>query len=252
MKENYKIITDEKKLLEFIDWLPDLKDGECYYLSLFARSKYIKDSGVKLSSDKQQLKRFTTTKEHLFNKIKQLEVEIGAYKLKEKQTNKENFDGLIKIGEPNKKFVDIPQETLALYITPNPRSYEKAGINLVKKLVDLVTKPYNGYNPHQEALNCIQTAKSRTMYFDFDFDNVSFEEIKNEILMCVNKESLNVVRTRGGFHLLVDMTKIEKQYAKSWYNNINKISGCDVRGDNLLPVVGCTQGAFTPEFINID
>jgi len=36
----YKIIYDEETLINFINWLPDLKDNEIFYLSLFCRKKY--------------------------------------------------------------------------------------------------------------------------------------------------------------------------------------------------------------------
>ena len=34
---NYKIIQNEEKLIEFINWLPEISEDECYYLTLFAR-----------------------------------------------------------------------------------------------------------------------------------------------------------------------------------------------------------------------
>ena len=79
---NYTIIKDETLLHNFIQWLPDLEAHETYYVALFARSKYSKTLATNLSGDKAQLKRFTSNKELLFDKIKQLECEVGAYKLK--------------------------------------------------------------------------------------------------------------------------------------------------------------------------
>lgn len=103
---NYKIIQDEEKLKEFIQWLPDCLPNEQYYLTLFARKKYLPNSF--LTNDKCQLKRNTSKKEDLFQKIKQLECEIGSYQFR---------------GQT------VPQEALALYITPNPRDLTKAGLN---------------------------------------------------------------------------------------------------------------------------
>lgn len=221
---NYKIITDEIKLREFIDWLPELKDGETYYYCLFSRNKY-DNTGI-LKADNQQLKRGTSSKEYLFEKIKQLEVEVGSY---------------------YQKHVPVPQETLALYITPNPRSFVKAAKESLKKFAELVTSDYNGYNPYQEVLSQIQKSASRKVYYDFDFDNTTINEMKSLINGKINDDCLTYVQTRGGFHLLVEVEKIDKgKFGKTWYNNITSLPNCDVRGDNLLPVPGCTQGMFTP------
>jgi hypothetical protein len=225
MKGNYKIITDEKALREFIEWLPELEDGECYYVALFARSKYGKHI-MNMSADKQQLKRFTSTKEYLYEKIEQLEIKLGNY---------------------HQKHQPIPQEALALYITPNPRSYEKAAVKSTKSLLDLVTKPYSGYNPHQEVLSAIQTSPSRKVYFDLDFDGVKIEDAKPKIVELINEDCLTFIETRGGFHVLIKLDMVDRKYIKNWHNNLTKLDGCDVRGDNLLPIPGTYQGSFTPK-----
>lgn len=228
--QNYTIIQDPKLLLDFIDWLPELESNETYYVTLFARKKYC-PTNEHLSSDKNQLKRLTSTKDWLYDKIKQLEVQVDSYK---------------------SKGIGIPEEALALYISPNPRNFEVAAKNTVKKLVDLITKPYSGFNPQSEVLSEIQKANGRKIYFDLDFDHVDLNTTLDKILGFINKDALTVLKTHGGFHVLVKFDMIEAQYIKTWYSNITSLEGCDIRGvDNLIPVVGCTQGLFIPKFINL-
>lgn len=224
---NYEIIKDAQKLHDFIAWLPPLSINETYYVSLFARNKYAKET-AHLKADKQQLKRFTSTKERLFEKIQQLECAFGAYQ---------------QGGKP------IPQEALAIYINPNPRNLEKATKAALIRFAHLVTEPYNGYNPHQEVLSEIQKTCGTKAYMDFDFDNVETEYVLSEAQKFVNIEAIKPLKTRGGLHLLIALDKIEKAYEKTWYKGISAIEGCDVKGDNLIPIVGCTQGGFVPYFI---
>ncbi|QQT43364.1 Uncharacterised protein [Sphingobacterium multivorum] len=234
---NYKVITDESVLKQFIDWLPDLKSDETFYCCLFARSKYVKDSThlPHIRSDKAQLKRFTSNKERLLLKIRQLECPVGAYMQKD---------------------IVVPQEALALYITINPRSFTKANTASVRKLLDLALQPYNGFHPYQEVMSEIQKAKSRSEFVSFDFDchPDDFVYAKCEIDRVVNQEALSIVQTRGGFHVIVRPSLVLSDLSKNWYHSMREIlnkysDDHDNAGDIMLPVPGTYQGGFTPTFI---
>ena len=231
---NYRIIENEKELINFIDWLPDLEKNETFYCCLFARSKYVKN--IKhIRSDKAQLKRFTSNKERLLSKIKQLECPLGSY------MQKDNV---------------VPQEALALYITINPRSLTKANTSSLRKLLDLALNEYNGFNPHQEVMSEIQKSKSRSEFvsFDFDCDMQDFYKAVDEINNIINKESFSIVQTRGGFHVIVRPKLIISEYNKTWYQNMRIVlskysEDQDNAGDIMLPVPGTYQGGFSPKFI---
>lgn len=224
---NYKIILDDDKLKEFIDWLPDLNINEKFYLALFARKKYCAEVKY-IKTDKAQVKRALTTKENLYYKIKQMEVPLNSYVLKD---------------------ITIPQEALALYISVNPRCMEKGTRQSLIKFANLLALKYNGYNPVAEALSEVHKAVSRKIYFDYDFDNVNLESTIEQIRKVLPEDAFKTIITKNGFHVLVELKKIDKKLSHTWYHGMSKIEGCDVRGDNLIPVVGCTQGGFTPKFL---
>src|SRR5690606_23225658 len=115
-----------------------------FYLCLFARKKY--DQNAVQSSDKTQLKRFISDKSRMIEKIRQLEIPVGRYMLK---------------GNP------VTQESLVLYINPNPRCMKKATSLMGRKSWELYQTGTN-YNIVAEALSCVQNSKSRACYVDFD------------------------------------------------------------------------------------
>ena len=235
---NYEIIKDEKLFNDFIKWLPDLQDNECYYLCLFARSKYVKneDGSNKfphIKTDKNQLKRFIVSdKKFIYDKVRQLEVAVGAYKTK---------DGM-----------DIPQESLALYITPNPRNQQQAMFTLMKRLIDIQQCKGVNFNIHAESLSAIQKSCSRKVYFDLDIDCENSEEIVKSKLdfTKINKDCINILKTRGGIHILVELSKILPEFKKTWYLYMTQNFEIDIKGDNMIPFQGTYQGGFIPYLIN--
>jgi len=265
-KEYYQIVTDEKALLDFINWLPDLTVNEKFYYCLFARKKY--SSQLIKSNDRTQLKRGLATKENLFNKIKQLELPLGTWEL---------------------KGIPAPQESLVVYINPNPRDVIKGAWKTVNKLCKILENHSNGHNPVAECLSAIQQSKSRNFVVDFDIDTddkvMTYEIISRNIIDILPEKYYKILETRGGYHLLVtpppksdkithisperrlfpkchNMVKGEVYYIhqecklvypENWYKAIQEAfrDNLDQSGDNLMPIPGCVQGGFTPKFIEI-
>jgi hypothetical protein len=229
--EIYQIIRDREQLEAFVRFLPDLQADEVYYVSLLARNKWIKTTGITISSQ-VQLKRFQATKKTLVNKLEQMEVAYGVYMDKDKP---------------------IPEEALGVYITPNPRSLTQSNFTVMK---ELLTGIQTGQilNPYQVALSALQTNCSKKVFFDLDIDidhdKVSENRIK-ELRQAITLPA-TWIQTRGGFHCLIHLNEIPKALASKWYQQVLslKTDGIDItmNGDNVIPLAGCTQGGFVPRF----
>lgn len=235
---NYSIIQCEETFNNFLKWLPELEDGQKFYFSLFARKKYGATEGLK--ADKGQLKRFTASKEQAYNKIKKLEVELGSYEC---------------------NGVSVNQDSLVLYVTVNPRDMHKAGLKTAKELVSMVADGKIIYNPQSVALNQIQVTGIKK-FFDIDLDLKEGQKlshidlhslIQDEDLINLEAVKGNIVKTRGGYHILVELDKISQKYKKSWFNNFSQLKDdrftIMMNSDNMTPVPGCVQSDFVPYLI---
>lgn len=214
---SYKIIANLDVLRKFIDnILPDITLNETFYVCLFARNKYCKEL-THIKSDKAQLKRFTTNKERLIDKLKQLECPIGAYRQKE---------------------MIVPQQALAVYISINPRDCIKAAHTSLITLSTLIAKKAEGYNPHQHVMSDIQRCCSRKIYTDFDVDR------KIEVPDFLKIFKPITIQTRGGIHVLIKHDLIQQEHKNSWYMSMNNNLQPDQVGDLLVPIPGCYQGGL--------
>lgn len=224
MKEmNYQIVSEEERLVEFIDWLPSLQKHEKFYCVLFARKKYVESNDPRQANG--QLKRFLTDKGRMLNKIRQLEIKKGTYRL---------FD------EP------VHEDALALYINPNPRDLRKASFNSIIELTKLLKEDHKSFNPHSEVMSCIQRSAGNKVYLDFDIDYKPFAV--EQLDEFINRDCVQLIETRGGYHILVELKKIEKRYQSTFYEGIQSLN-VDQTGDQLVPIPGCIQGGFVPRFV---
>jgi len=242
--QNYKIIIDENILKKFInEILPDNEDNEQFYLCLLARNKWNKQ--IQLKEKQIQLKRFTSTKERIIEKLRQLECVIGSYKSHD---------------------IDIPNELLGVYIMPNPRDLKKAQLNLLKEIANNVINNNFNDNPQSIALNEIQKSCSRKLYYDIDIDidKIIIDDksiILQEILKIIkqnfsfdnemNNKDIIIIDTHGGYHILLNVNKGHKNWYQSIKNiKFNGLISIQMNGDNLVPLPGCVQGNRTPFIIN--
>jgi hypothetical protein len=235
----HQIIRDINLLKNFIYWLPELEDNEAFFLCLQARKKYMPSLKT---SDKTQLKRFVaSSKDHLLEKIRQLECPVGSYRTDD--------------DEP------IEDEGMVLYITPNPRDMKKASFNTIKALADTLQNEGKNLNPHSEALSQIHKTKSRSIFVHFDIDfptgtisdanarkcDLSIKEIYEKVISIVGLKAVELLNTRGGCHVLIRPDLVVSKN-KNWFPEISKVINSDQCGDLMIPVVGCCQGGFIPHF----
>ena len=183
-----------------------------------ARKKYCNEV-ERIKSDKFQLKRFTSKTEHLLDKIEKLEVRKGLY----------------KIGEN-----EVPENSLALYISLNPCSIKKATISLTKSLIDIITSG-DYTNLEQLALSSIHKSKSRVIFVDADIDtpDIFYNKVEFHNNYVKNKlpiDCYNVLKTKGGYHIHVNVNKVSTNldFAKLWYKNLSSIKASDMISSDML------------------
>lgn len=226
--DHYQIITDLAELEAFVDWLPEISGDECYYIELFCRRKY--DSDMPSSKSYNINRRIVEEKSRLIRTIQKFEVPLGSYLLREQE---------------------VSQGSLAIYITTNPRNQRKAAPNMVRTILQAIESG-NQVRLHSMAMTEIHRTKSKSNFVTWDVDQKSEDlcVVIDYVKSLVGAECFNVIETRGGFHLIVEVDKVQAT-VKDWYNSICNGLNYDQKGDIMSPIPGCVQGPidFTPRMI---
>lgn len=228
---NYKLIKDEEQLQKFVDFLPDLKANEGYFIILIARKKWFKESNIPSA---HKLKRETIGKDKIINTIRQWEIEEGTYLSND---------------------IKIPIMNLGVYIGYNPKNQYNACFELINQCLAAIRSNRENINAKSMANDVIQGCNGTKNFIDIDVDvkeGENFIEIKDFITSILKEEYLTFIKTNGGFHCLVRLNSLQGN--SMWYQQIQKHpfkSELNIMSNDLIPVVGCIQGIFTPHFINI-
>lgn len=231
---NYRIIQDEHILNQFLATLPPLEKHEVWYLALMGRHKY--DQAFPTTKDSGQLMRVTARNtEEIKEKLRRMETPYGSF----------IRDGSV-----------ASQQCLAVYLAMNPRSLIKANRMLLVDVATRISDSQLDFNPVSMATTCIHRAVDRKFVVDFDIDlaESTISEFHSQKIREIlpDPAMYRVLKTRSGFHLLVNLDKI-RVLKNNWHQALSLLPGCDVRGsDTLTPIPGCTQGDFIPRFVTLE
>lgn len=226
----YTLINDLAAIREFESMLPDLGPNEVFFGALFARKKYCPD--LIKSNDKTQLGRFTFKKGQLVRKIRQMEIPLGEYYIKDRSA---------------------PQESLVLYVNPNPRDVRKATFFAIKKLTDCLMCENQGFTPQQQVLSCIQNSKGSRFVTTLDIDEKDCDmSVIEQVLPDMSL--YEIIETRGGYHVLLYVNRIKEavsngQIEQKWMPQLRELLPVESTGDMLSPCPGTTQGGFIPRLL---
>ena len=165
---------------------------------------------------------------------------------------------------------NIELHELVLYITLKPRDDRKAANQLVKQIVDDFYHSKDNFNLkeimfrslHKSALKCGR------LVLDFDLTE-KFDTNEPLLVVCeefgfLEKGYVGVVETRGGYHLYLDLTKMDSKQKEAIFTGKVKefasgiaIDGksvfkdVEVKTDSTIVVPGVMQGGFVPKLFSL-
>lgn len=242
MKKYYKFISDEENLDQFIDTLPDTDENSFYYISLMFRDKYT--IGEKLMKGNYLVKRQGCRKSEIKKYIKLWEAELGSF------TDR-------KTGLP------IANENLVIYFSPSLRSVR----SVYKEIQDTISQMM--YDNKFKSINSVvyngmHHAKVVNRIFDIDLDLKEKDSVEVDQIIgiirdndIVNLSSVRIIETHGGFHILVDVDQIMKEYEKTWHRKFAELKTKfpDILQDSMMnryesiPMPGTIQGNKIVKYI---
>jgi hypothetical protein len=246
------LIYDKEQFNKFINILPDLQNDEVYFISLSARNKYLTDEERKfygLGRTEMFSRNIIRKKEDFEYVLSKLESTLH-YKLTKTKQN-------------------IPEKALVVYININPSSMIKAYFNLAnemnKELLDINMAMQHNKQPNysgihlldRKLMNCIQTARSRKIFIDIDFDVEDDIPINGFMMdLRIREIKSHTIKTKSGYHCLIDLASMkDKKFNLNSivlsYNVLAKQTDGEViiNTNGMIPVPGTLQAGELVRFL---
>jgi hypothetical protein len=236
----YDFLRDERELECFADRvLPEVTADECFLLMLCARRKYLAEdekAQLVLGEAASVRREIVSERGKLLQKVKELCVGTGLYKDRN--------------GQP------IPEHAFAVYVTPNPRSYRKAAVQIISELAEGLA---DGRPLRLERLvkTQIHRAVSRKLYLDLDIDPAGGDDwqvVAARARAILGQTPFHTIQTRGGAHLLVQTRQLDRAVKRTFYRQLRELGEgmaglLEIRSDAMVPVPGTTQGGKMPALL---
>ena len=237
------LIVDERQFNSFVyDVLPDLADGEVYFVSLSARNKYLTEEERQcylLGRTEMFLRTIVRSKDQFRHKMR----ELGA-----------SLDG-----RRTKSGYCFPEKAIVVYVNINPSNMVKASTELAKTLVgmqnDLLTGMLNDKQPSMNgflrldrlAMDSIQKATGRRVFLDIDLDSTNVDDVRL-LQNSLGDLPFHVVQTHGGYHFLVYREHLNNsnvklhEVVKQLDNQLKPLGKeCVFNGNGMIPLPGTLQ-----------
>jgi hypothetical protein len=238
----YDFLRDERELQAFVDLvLPETTEDECFVLMLCVRRKYLSES------EKEQLKLGEATalrreiireRRQLQHAVQELCVRTGLYK--------------------DRNGLPIPAHAFAVYVTPNPRSYRKAAVQMIAEMAQGLAEN-RALRLDSMVKTQVHRAISRKLYLDLDIDPDGTDDwrtVAAQARAILGDTPTHTIQTRTGAHLLVQTKDMDKSVKRTFFQQLRELGKSmqgllEIRSDAMVPVPGTVQGGAMPALLRL-
>jgi hypothetical protein len=252
---HYNFVHDTSEIKHFYDlfYKDTFKDDIVYMIHLACRKKYLDE--IKCEGQNKFLNRIVI-KDDSYYKFLSL---------------------LYSYNSDKRSLENLPQESLVLYASLNPRSTFKALTEFNKKIAEwtyntIIHKEMNTSikNITSTIKSCIQGSSYESRFIQLDLDKKE-QEYVDILENFLNDNLINVyciIETRGGFHYILNSNTLTGDQKKNIFNGtlknlkfdtLNRNGNCvtkniiDIISNNpMSPIPGTYQGGFPVKFVKLN